>query len=285
MNNQYKDTDKSVEEKYKFKIACINFIWIVAFLLCIIALLLSYKFWGKPEPLENLISIGSGIVSIFLAIVAIIFSVSESIKTNGKENVLEIILGKIQSSVNELQKISSRIEFVINKTKEDIENLNNQFNEMCTQQYENFNDKKFNKEIQENDSCDKLKSLDEAINNNSNKSPLSSACLHERNIRKGEVYLIDDTSKFRPVVVIQNNIANRYMSTVTVVPITSRVFKDNRLPTHVNISINQKESTAIVERITTINKQELKQYMLCLDDNQIKSIHTALKIEFGIDCN
>jgi mRNA interferase MazF len=90
---------------------------------------------------------------------------------------------------------------------------------------------------------------------------------------------------FRPVLVIQNNVGNRYSPTVIVAAITSHIEKA-KLPTHVELSAKkyglEKDSVILLEQIRTIDKQRLQQKITELDDKIMSTVDEALKISLGL---
>jgi mRNA interferase MazF len=110
-------------------------------------------------------------------------------------------------------------------------------------------------------------------------------------IRRGDIYFAvlnpvvgSEQGDTRPVLVVQNNLGNKYSPTVVVVPITSNL-KKNVLPTHVNIPKTSgltAESLALVEQIRTIDRIRIREYMGCIEKNVQAEIDTALEICVGI---
>ena len=112
------------------------------------------------------------------------------------------------------------------------------------------------------------------------------------NIKRGDVYYADlspvigsEQGGVRPVLIIQNNIGNRYSPTVIVVAITSQIQKA-KLPTHVEITAKEynleKNSVVLLEQLRTIDKQRLKEKITHIDKELIKKIDNALKISLGL---
>lgn len=111
-------------------------------------------------------------------------------------------------------------------------------------------------------------------------------------IKKGDIYyaILDpvvgsEQDGKRPVVVIQNNLANKHSPTVIVAPITT-VIKKIDLPTHIIINKNsflKKDSTILIEQIRVLDKLRLISYIGRLTDFQIKKIDKALINAFAID--
>ncbi len=104
-------------------------------------------------------------------------------------------------------------------------------------------------------------------------------------IKKGDVYFASlnpivgsEQDGERPVVVVQNNLANKHSPTIIVVPITT-VLKKMELPTHIPISKNRflkKDSMILVEQIRAIDKKRLKAYLGHLKPEQMKLVDSAI---------
>ena len=112
------------------------------------------------------------------------------------------------------------------------------------------------------------------------------------NIRRGDIYYADlspvvgsEQGGLRPVLVIQNDIGNKYSPTVIVSAITSKMSKA-KLPTHIDVLASQvglaKDSVILLEQIRTIDKLRLKEKMGHLDDTTMQSVNSALSVSFGL---
>ncbi|MDD3397792.1 MAG: type II toxin-antitoxin system PemK/MazF family toxin [Clostridia bacterium] len=110
-------------------------------------------------------------------------------------------------------------------------------------------------------------------------------------IKRGEIYYADlspvvgsEQGGIRPIVVLQNDIGNKYSPTVIVAAITSQINKA-RIPTHIELSsINYslpKDSVVLLEQIRTIDKTRLKQKISKLDNLKMKEINRAILISLG----
>ena len=86
----------------------------------------------------------------------------------------------------------------------------------------------------------------------------------------------------RPVVIIQNNLGNKHGRTLIVAPITSREKKD--LPVHSEIYNNslEKYSTILLEQVTTIDKNKVKEFVGHLTRNELKKLNIALARSVGL---
>lgn len=113
-----------------------------------------------------------------------------------------------------------------------------------------------------------------------------------RKVIKGEIYYADlspvigsEQGGLRPVLVIQNDIGNKYSPTTIVCVLTSKTNKA-KVPTHVYLGKRfglEKESFALLEQIRTIDKERLKQKLGTIDDSKfMKSIDKAIGISFGL---
>ncbi len=112
------------------------------------------------------------------------------------------------------------------------------------------------------------------------------------NIRRGDIYYADlspvvgsEQGGLRPVLIVQNDVGNKYSPTVIAAAITSRVSK-TKLPTHIDIYASKvglaKDSVVLLEQIRTIDKVRLKEKMGHLDDDSMRSVNDALSVSFGL---
>ena len=112
------------------------------------------------------------------------------------------------------------------------------------------------------------------------------------NIKRGDIYYADlspvvgsEQGGLRPVLIIQNDVGNRYSPTVIAAAITSRMGK-SRLPTHIDIFASraglQKDSVILLEQVRTLDKRRLRERMGHLDDGVMEQVNTAIAVSFGI---
>jgi len=110
-------------------------------------------------------------------------------------------------------------------------------------------------------------------------------------IKRGEVYYADlspvvgsEQGGFRPVLILQNDIGNKYSPTVIVTAITSQLGKA-KLPTHIELSAEEynlpKNSVALLEQIRTLDKRRLKEKVTKLSEEKMKEVNRALLISLG----
>ena len=111
-------------------------------------------------------------------------------------------------------------------------------------------------------------------------------------IKRGYLYYADlspvvgsEQGGVRPVLIIQNDIGNKYSPTVIVAAITSQINKA-KLPTHIEISANEyglnKDSVILLEQIRTIDKKRLREKIGCLDKNMMLKVNNSLQISLGL---
>ena len=113
------------------------------------------------------------------------------------------------------------------------------------------------------------------------------------NIKRGEIYYADlspvigsEQGGIRPVLIIQNDIGNKYSPTVIAAAITSQRDK-TKLPTHITVDAVgcglAKDSIVLLEQVRTIDKKRLKEKMGCLDVSAMHRVDKALSVSFGLD--
>lgn len=112
------------------------------------------------------------------------------------------------------------------------------------------------------------------------------------NVKRGDVYFADlspvvgsEQGGFRPVLIIQNDIGNRFSPTVIVAAITAQIQKA-KLPTHVEIQAQEygleRDSVILLEQIRTIDKQRLTDKITHLDDDIMSRVNESLQISLGL---
>jgi mRNA interferase MazF len=111
-------------------------------------------------------------------------------------------------------------------------------------------------------------------------------------VKRGDIFYADlspvvgsEQGGLRPVLIIQNDIGNRYSPTVIAAAITSRMSKTH-LPTHIDIYADKvglaKDSVILLEQIRTLDKRRLKEKMGHLEPAVMNQVNTAIAISFGL---
>jgi len=110
-------------------------------------------------------------------------------------------------------------------------------------------------------------------------------------IKRGELYYADlspvvgsEQGGVRPVLIIQNNVGNKYSPTVIVSAITSQINKA-KIPTHIELPAKDfgliKDSVVLLEQLRTIDKKRLKEKIGELSDLKMQSVDNAILISLG----
>ncbi len=118
-------------------------------------------------------------------------------------------------------------------------------------------------------------------------------------VRRGDIFYADlspvvgsEQGGLRPVLIIQNDVGNRYSPTVIAAAITSRMGK-TKLPTHIDIMISAKSKSAdraglardsviLLEQIRTLDKRRLREKMGHLDEGVMEEVNNAIAVSFGL---
>lgn len=111
-------------------------------------------------------------------------------------------------------------------------------------------------------------------------------------IKRGEIYYADlspvvgsEQGGIRPVLIVQNDVGNKYSPTVIAAAITSQREKA-KLPTHIELNAQScglsKNSVVLLEQVRTLDKRRLKEKMGELPEGAMHSVDSALSISFGL---
>ncbi|NLU10631.1 MAG: type II toxin-antitoxin system PemK/MazF family toxin [Tepidanaerobacter acetatoxydans] len=112
-------------------------------------------------------------------------------------------------------------------------------------------------------------------------------------VRRGDIFYADlnpvvgsEQGGIRPVLVVQNDVGNKYSPTVIIAAITSQIDKV-KLPTHVELQSKdyglEKDSVILLEQLRTIDKRRLKEKITILDQDIMKKVDEALKVSLGLE--
>ena len=111
-------------------------------------------------------------------------------------------------------------------------------------------------------------------------------------VKRGDIYYADlspvvgsEQGGIRPVLIVQNNVGNKFSPTVIAAAITSQRDKTD-LPTHIKVDADgcglSKDSIVLLEQVRTIDKQRLKEKVCHLDDAMMHRVDRALAISLGL---
>ena len=110
-------------------------------------------------------------------------------------------------------------------------------------------------------------------------------------IKRGELYYADlspvvgsEQGGVRPVLVVQNDVGNKYSPTVIAAAVTSKINKA-KLPTHIELPSNSyglaKDSVVLLEQMRTLDKRRLKARVGEVDETAMRKIERATLISLG----
>ena len=111
-------------------------------------------------------------------------------------------------------------------------------------------------------------------------------------VKRGDIYYADlspvvgsEQGGLRPVLIIQNDVGNRYSPTVIAAAITSRMSK-TKLPTHIDVYAERaglaRDSIVLLEQLRTLDKRRLKEKMGHLDEGMMREIDVAIAVSLGL---
>ena len=111
-------------------------------------------------------------------------------------------------------------------------------------------------------------------------------------VKRGDVFFADlspvvgsEQGGTRPVLIIQNDIGNRFSPTVIIAAITAQIQKA-KLPTHVEINAKkygfERDSVILLEQLRTIDKSRLTDRITQLDEELMEKVDIALAISLGL---
>lgn len=113
-------------------------------------------------------------------------------------------------------------------------------------------------------------------------------------IKRGELYYADlspvvgsEQGGIRPVLIVQNDIGNKYSPTIIAAAITSQMTKA-KLPTHIELDTTcglPKDSIILTEQLRTLDKQRLRDKIGTLDNKAMEKVNNALLVSLGFYIN
>ena len=111
-------------------------------------------------------------------------------------------------------------------------------------------------------------------------------------VKRGDIFYADlspvigsEQGGIRPVLVIQNDIGNKYSPTIIIAAITSQINKA-KLPTHIEINAPEyglpRDSVVLLEQVRTIDKKRLREKIGKFSEEMMKEVDECLKISLGL---
>ena len=106
-------------------------------------------------------------------------------------------------------------------------------------------------------------------------------------MRRGEVWWVDfdparggEIKKRRPAVIVSNDLANRFLNRVQVVPLTSNT--DRLYPSEARVSIQGAVSKAMADQLTTADKSRLMEKIGSLSAADLRAVEGAIRVQLGL---
>ena len=105
-------------------------------------------------------------------------------------------------------------------------------------------------------------------------------------MKRGEVWWVNfdpafggEIQKRRPAVIVSNDLSNRHLNRVQVVPLTSRA--DRLYPSEAGVTLNGKQSKAMADQLTTVSKLRLSKIAARLTAQELKGVEHAIRVQLG----
>ena len=111
-------------------------------------------------------------------------------------------------------------------------------------------------------------------------------------VNRGDIYYADlspvvgsEQGGVRPVLIVQNDVGNKFSPTVIIAAITSQLTKA-KLPTHIELDKEKfnllKDSVVLLEQIRTLDKRRLKDKVSTIDNLTMQKVDVAIMVSLGI---
>ena len=114
-----------------------------------------------------------------------------------------------------------------------------------------------------------------------------------KEVKRGELYRANlcpttgsEQRGVRPVIILQNDVGNRYSPTVIAAAITSQTGKA-RLPTHIDLPVEEscglsRDSVVLLEQVRTLDKKRLREKMGHVEERVMEKVDLAIAVSFGL---
>jgi len=105
-------------------------------------------------------------------------------------------------------------------------------------------------------------------------------------MNRGEVWWVNfspsiggEIRKRRPAVIISNDISNKYLNRVQVIPLSSKV--DRLYPSEAYVTVNNKQNKAMADQLTTVSKKRLINFVGKVSSSDMRKVEKAVRLQLG----
>lgn len=227
---------------------------------------------------DDKISLLQGNISTIIQFVALIIA------------ILTVVIALMNNKIDTKLKLVSSLDYTVAKINDEIEDIKKKI-KISLKDADNLQQKswqiyyKFNPNIKEQFKNDYNNEKQEVVNQETKKYAESDITAFT--FLRGQIYYADlgkmmgsEIAGQRPIIIVGNDITNKYSRTLTVVPLTSQ-FKEPKSPTHVKIELI-KPGVALIEQIRTIDKKRIMTFITSLDDITMSEVNSAIEIHLGL---